>query len=429
MGRIVKVITVIAVGFGLLFFVTCNNNLTTALLDKIEKERSEIPIPGGEGVLTTSVGMEYITVSWEKGSDNKTSESDLEYLVVYSESDNISTLTTAEDNGTASGEWTKDVATLDATGLLDNITYWVNVIVRDGSGNKAVYEMELDTTVKKSLLFWADGLLDMIQRIDLYDDPVVVENIVTGVNAPWGVDIDPVDRKIYWTETNITFRIQRSNFDGSEVETLIDTNLSYPTGLAVDHENRLLFWTDYTENAVYKASLPISDSDASSHIFMDTGESVSQPYGIDVDMLNGVVYWIEDRATDVVRECSINAKGIGDITDHTDPNLLAPIDLVVYPTGITATSLVYFVDFIGVSPPSPPDQYHIYTFDYAFTTDTMLVNTDMTNPIGIDLDVNTSKMYWTDSSDRTISAANRDGTSQEQLVTVGLSYPTGIAVY
>ncbi len=101
MGRIVKVITVIAVGFGLLFFVTCNNNLTTALLDKIEREKSEIPIPGGDGKLTTTVGMEYITVSWTKGSDNKTEESGLEYLVVYStNSTYVATIDKAEKYGT-----------------------------------------------------------------------------------------------------------------------------------------------------------------------------------------------------------------------------------------------------------------------------------------------------------------------------------------
>ena len=327
MGRIKKPLIMALIVTALVGLSTCNNNLTTALQDKIEKEKSEIPIPGGGGVLTTTVGMENITVSWTKGSDNKTPESDLEYLVCVS--DNAADVATVEEAVKyAFGVFEKDITSKEVTGLLDAYSYWVNVVVRDGAGNKAVYTAKSDTTVKHPRIYWVD--MNSIRRADMDGTSSSAEEIASGLNNPHSLAVDPDARKVYWTTTSGSpIMIQRTDMDGGgAVENVITSHLAAPYGLAFDSEHQALYWTDYSNNTIYKATLPISSTDAADHVF--TTSNVVNPLGIDVDMVNGRVYWIEDRTTKAIRECAITG---GTITDREDVSFVAPYDLAVYPEG------------------------------------------------------------------------------------------------
>ena len=70
---------------GLAILVSCNNNLATAIGDKIALSEEVPPVPGQNGVLT--VGTERATVlplSWQRAADNVSGSADLEYRVVRS---------------------------------------------------------------------------------------------------------------------------------------------------------------------------------------------------------------------------------------------------------------------------------------------------------------------------------------------------------
>ena len=56
-----------------------------------------------------------------------------------------------------------------------------------------------------------------------------------------------------------------------------------------------------------------------------------------------------------------------------------------------------------------------------------LVTTGLRDPVGIALDVGTKKMYWSDSEAGKVQRSNLDGTNVEDLVT-GLRGPFGIAL-
>ncbi len=53
--------------------------------------------------------------------------------------------------------------------------------------------------------------------------------------------------------------------------------------------------------------------------------------------------------------------------------------------------------------------------------------TGLDDPRGIELDVDRGKMYWTDVGTQKVQRANLDGSTVEDLVTISLGTPVGIA--
>lgn len=103
------------------------------------------PSPGNLGTLTvTDKKSVSVKLSWTQGTDNITSTGDLEYKVVYSIANNIGTVDEVETPGGGRViflNWTKNISFQTITGLTVNTSYYLNVIIRDAAGNKAVYSV------------------------------------------------------------------------------------------------------------------------------------------------------------------------------------------------------------------------------------------------------------------------------------------------
>ncbi len=114
--------------------------------DTVTKDTSA-PTAGNSGTLSTSgVGSSSATLNWTKASDTVSAEANLEYLVYYSTSNNIDTVSNMESNGTTVGSYTADINTKSVTGLTEGTLYYFNVIVKDEAGNKTVYTATSATT-------------------------------------------------------------------------------------------------------------------------------------------------------------------------------------------------------------------------------------------------------------------------------------------
>ncbi len=103
------------------------------------------PAPGGSGTITaSSIGQNTLTLSWSDASDGGTSQSNLQYRVYKSITDqsasanNIASYAQAEANGEVISDWAYNV-TLDVNSLLQNTHYFFNVFVRDEAGNIAAH--------------------------------------------------------------------------------------------------------------------------------------------------------------------------------------------------------------------------------------------------------------------------------------------------
>lgn len=141
------------------------------------------PEVGNGGSITTSkVLPTSITLSWTKGTDNKTEQSNLKYLAYYSTSNNLDTVDNIESNGTAVGSYISNIDTVDVTGLFEDTTYYFNVIVKDEAGNKSAYTM----VSGKTTIIVPDGSLEKPFRITHIEDLASIGR--TDLKADWSLD-------------------------------------------------------------------------------------------------------------------------------------------------------------------------------------------------------------------------------------------------
>jgi hypothetical protein len=99
------------------------------------------PAPGDDSALAvTIVNPTAVSLSWTKANDAVTLQENLEYKVVYSGSDDITTPDDIDDHGTIIQDWTKDLEDKPVSSLTKGNTYYFNVAVRDAKGNRAAYQ-------------------------------------------------------------------------------------------------------------------------------------------------------------------------------------------------------------------------------------------------------------------------------------------------
>ncbi|MEW5849345.1 MAG: LamG-like jellyroll fold domain-containing protein [Myxococcota bacterium] len=96
------------------------------------------PVPGGP-LTIDDVTVDSVILSWEAAVDDRVAASRLEYRVVRADLPWLIASVPAADAATTVMDWTADVTTHVATGLTDVTRYAFAVLVRDPSGNKALY--------------------------------------------------------------------------------------------------------------------------------------------------------------------------------------------------------------------------------------------------------------------------------------------------
>jgi len=120
---------------------------TQALFVKeVYAEEESSPIVDSGIITVGDITQNSMVLSWEAATDTVTETVSLEYEVVYSAEDNISTVADAVENGTVVREWTANLISTEATGLNPDITYYFNVIVRNQAGKMSVYSTNMQKT-------------------------------------------------------------------------------------------------------------------------------------------------------------------------------------------------------------------------------------------------------------------------------------------
>jgi hypothetical protein len=118
---------------------SCTNAALQAIIDAAGVG-SEIPAPGNSGTLVINApdSSGDFSVDWVSASDGQDASSTLSYMVLTSDSGNIGNLDDALSNGTDESGWLTGAGTFEITGKTPGYL-WVNVMVRDSDGNRAVY--------------------------------------------------------------------------------------------------------------------------------------------------------------------------------------------------------------------------------------------------------------------------------------------------
>ena len=218
----------------------------------------------------------------------------------------------------------------------------------DGSGLKVVVEEGrklpdgLAVDAAAGHLYWTNmGNLKAndgsILRSDLDGSHVTTIVPSGGTFTPKQLQLDKVNRKLYWSDRE-GMRVMRANFDGSEIETLVDTSegderpgadaRKWCVGIAVDPTDRKFYWTqkggdNAGEGRICRANIDIPPGQRAANrrdievLFTDLPE----PIDLELDIQNRMMYWT-DRG-DPPRGNTVNRAPM-DATprDRKDPEIL-----------------------------------------------------------------------------------------------------------
>ncbi|MFQ5495617.1 MAG: DUF4215 domain-containing protein [Phycisphaerae bacterium] len=252
----------------------------------------------------------------------------------------------------------------------------------------------------------------LIQRSNL--DGTSVETLLSsGFDTPFGIALDLQADKMYFTDLigPNTGKVMRANLDGTGFEVLV-SGLGAPAFIDLDIAGGKMYWATLlnfpSSDRIQRANL-----DGTGLENLVTGLSAAM--GFALDLPNGKMYWTE--ATDrKVRRANLDGTGIEDIVVDTSPN--RPVDVAIDHTA----NKLYWTDGDqnGVNA-------KVMVADLNGLNRQTLVS-GLDNVGGLALDVAAGKMYWVDTGTAKIQRANLDGTIVEDVVTTGLMNLAGIAV-
>lgn len=130
-----------------------------------------------------------------------------------------------------------------------------------------------------------------------------------GTFTPKQLQLDRKNRKLYWSDRE-GMRVMRANFDGSDVETLVDTSQGdtrpgadarkWCVGIAVDPEAGRIYWTqkggdNAGEGRIFRAGIdiPRGQSATSREDIALLYEGLPEPIDLELDTGTGMLYWTD----------------------------------------------------------------------------------------------------------------------------------------
>lgn len=99
--------------------------------------------------------------------------------------------------------------------------------------------------------------------------------------------------KLYWCDRN-TGKVQRSNLDGTEMETLIEVDSTNLRGIAIDVAGDKLYFADNQANTISRASLNGGNVDA-------IIDGLGFPADVTIDLTNRKLYWCDQQRSVIER--------------------------------------------------------------------------------------------------------------------------------
>lgn len=178
--------------------------------------------------------------------------------------------------------------------LVNRKLYWCDqqrgVIERsnlDGSQLETVvatpspYYLDLDLPGQR--LFWGDFAAGNIHYVGLDDSGAAPVNVVTGQPRIRGVKLDLDRGEVVWCNRQSN-HVQRRTLAGGPLQTVI-TDLDTPHGLAIDPVARKAYWCDTGTDGHNQGGRTISRTDLDVGGPLETVAALSQPWDADIDYM------------------------------------------------------------------------------------------------------------------------------------------------
>jgi 3-hydroxyacyl-CoA dehydrogenase len=220
----------------------------------------------------------------------------------------------SSENAPANGKASERVFFLDVSGgRMESLN-------PDGSDRRVVLDGlkripdGIDVDEKAGHIYWTnmgnpkknDG---SIERLDL-DGTNRTTIVPEGATfTPKQLKLDKQGGKVYWSDRE-GMRVMRVNFDGSQIETLVDTSEGDPrpgrdetkwcVGIAVDHDGGKIYWTqkggdNANEGRIFRANIDIPKGETAANrsdieVFFD---KLPEPIDLDLDLAKRMLYWTD----------------------------------------------------------------------------------------------------------------------------------------
>jgi hypothetical protein len=417
---------------GLSILTTCHMNVlvrdragNTAAYSSVSATTTDDttnPSPADPSTLQLDTSqMDALIVSWTRGTDDLTPQTALTYQVYTSKDNSLLTIGDTLTYGTPFGTPEANISARTVSGLDDQVTYHVNVVIRDEKGNQDCYTAKSGTTIKHPRIYWIERANHRIRRADLDgSNPGLVYDTGVGT-APFVLAIDPVHRQLYYTQQNSPQAISRVDFNGTNRVDLITSNVTTPRGIALDVAGEMVYWTDYANDKIYAAPFSTVGGNAEDFdILTLTTGCMANGIALDLVSTPHMMYWTEEGgAAGLIRKAELN--GANPATAYTNVDSAWPralsIDVAAGYLYFTTKSILY----IG----------RVKTDGNFFNA---IITTNVYAPAGVAIDITNSNVYWTDITPHLIyRAPSSTLTGNASLFNLGIDTsngsPTGIAVY
>ena len=254
--------------------------------------------------------------------------------------------------------------------------------------------------------YWIEGVLieGKIQRAN--PDGSQMEDLVTGLDYPYGLALDVAAGKMYWSTSlpDGTAIIQRANLDGSQVEDLVP---ALGLDIALDVAAGKVYWTKAGQQGkIQRANL--DGSQVEDLVTLELGKA----YGIALDVAAGKVYWTEVYWTEAgqLRESKIQRANL----DGSQVEDLLVEDSFINDIALdVAAGKMYWPSTTMVTESVYTDKIQRANLDGTQVEEIGVIPVN-----GIALDVVAGKIYWAHHVFEKIQRANLDGSQVEDLFTV-----------
>ncbi len=315
---------------------------------------------------------------------------------VYALTANDATPTVAEVNGTtvfkqtvsgATGTFNVTLSGLTASSGYSYVAYATN---SEGTTEGSVQTFTTNAPALDPLqsLYWPNYSNDKIEGISVSGTHQQDVVSVAASGELIAIDIDIVNEKVYWFDQNDS-KIYRANLDGTGTEVFVAAP-GFASTIFVDHVNGYLYWPNNNDYKIERIKL---DGTGREDVI-----SATNPIALSVDLGNSKVYWFDQTNLKIYRG---NLDGTGTEEFVSDPGYASTfyIDQI--------NDYLYWPRDDGSN-----DKIERIKLDGTGREDVVTA----TDPIGINVDVNNSKVYWYDLTNDKIYRSNLDGTGTEVFI-------------
>lgn len=187
------------------------------------------------------------------------------------------------------------------------------------------------------VMYFSDDERGRIQRANF--DGSDVEAIITDLDDPVGIDLDVNGGKLYFVDQGSPPGVFRSNLDGTSVEPLVTAGIDHPYGIALDAEASVMYFVDNGVDAVFRANL---DGSALTNLGVN---GLVAPIQIALDKDGGKIYWTDIGPPPLVRRANLDGTNAETVLSTSN---YAPLSL---PLGIEFDASgrhLYFVDELAL---------------------------------------------------------------------------------